>query len=292
VDVKMELINLENLFETVIIENDKRLSDEDNKKMENFQSILDNMREKFNLYLNFYKENPINNIDYDGAIKEINGVTSYKNLEFEFVSSIIFREIKSLIERVYNYFRKKYDVKLETLHHDIDYYEGRPEKMKENFNWFMNVSINDLLDDIFNQLGGMTFNDKGLKEATDKLLESCKSWRDEEKIIVKNNKVTIKDFLYYDSWGFKWGEYRNSNKDEIINLFKVISYVNTKELKNNYSHITSDINDYNNKYIGVYEINDNILKSFKTFKNRKIEIVFNSGLQALNFATKYLGYQE
>ena len=28
------------------------------------------------------------------------------------------------------------------------------------------------------------------------------------------------------------------------------------------------------------------------YKNGKVEIVFNSGLKALNFAIKYLGYQE
>jgi hypothetical protein len=288
----MEMINIENLFENVAIENDKRLSEEDNTKMEFFQSTLDNMREKFKLYLDFYKENPISNVDYDKPIKEITGVKSYKNLEYEFVDTIVFREVNKIIEYVYRYFRAKYDVKLETLQHDTDYYEGRPETMKENFNWFMNVSIDDLLDDIFNQLGGMSFSDKGLHEAETKLLEACKCWRDEEKIIVKNNKVSIKNFIYYDSWGLSYGEYRNSDNEKIINLFKIISYVDTKELKNNYESITSEINNYRNKYIGEYEINDNLLKSFKTFKNGKIELKFNSGLQALNFATKYLGYQE
>jgi hypothetical protein len=286
----MELVNLEKLFENVTIENDQRLSDEDNIKMEFFQSTLDNMREKFNLYLSFYRENRINKIDYDGTIKEINGVSSYKNLEFEFVDKIIFREVRSLIERVYSYFVGKYDVKLETLYHDADYYEGRPEKMKENFNWFMNVSINDLLNDIFNQLGGMSFNDKGLEEAKEKLLNDCRY----DDITVKNNKITIKNFIYYDHFWKDYGEYRNSDKEKITNLFKIISYVDTKELRNNYRVITDEVNNYNNKYIGEYEVTNEllILKSFKTFKNGKVELKFNTGLQALNFAVKYLGYQE
>lgn len=288
----MELVNLENLFENVVVENDQRLSDEDNIKMEFFQTTLNNMRDKFKLYLKFYKENTINTIDYDGTIKEVSGVKSYKNLEYEFVDVIVFREVNRIIGHVYGYFVKKYDVKLETLQHDTDYYEGRPEKMKENYNWFMNVSVNDLLDDIFNQLGGMTFNDKGLKEATDKLLEDCKTYRDEQRITVKNNKITIKDFMYYEYWGKDYGEYRNSDHVKINNLFKIISYVNTGELYNGYEIITSQINSHNNKYIGLYEIDDNILKSFKTFKNGKVEISFNSGLKALNFAIKYLGYQE
>jgi hypothetical protein len=291
-DSESIVIDIENLFDNVTIENDKRLSEEDSEKMGVFKTILEEMREKFNLYLNFYKENPINKIDYDGTIKEINGVKSYKNLEYEFVDTIVFREVKSIIEKVYEYFRKKYDVKLETLTHDTDYYEGRPQKMKENFDWFMSVSINDLLDDIFNQLGGMTFNDKGLEEAKEKLLNDTKAWKDEEKIKVKNGKITINNFMYYDYWGKSYGEYRNSDHEKIINLFKIISYADTKELKNNYEFVTSSINSYNNKYIGLYEIDDTILKSFKTFKNGKVEIVFNSGLQALNFAIKYLGYQE
>jgi hypothetical protein len=181
-------------------------------------------------------------------------------------------------------------VKLDIIYHDTDYYEGRPEKMKENLIWFMNVSINDLLDDIFNQLGGMTFDDKGLKEAEEKLLNDCRY----DEITVKNNKITIKNFIYYDHFWKDYGEYRNSDKEKITNLFKIISYADTKELRNNYKFITDEVNSYNNKYIGEYEVTNDllILKSFKTFKNGKVELKFTSGLQALSFAVKYLGYQE
>lgn len=290
----MEMLNLENLFSNVKIENDKRLSAEDNEKMEEYKKVLADMREKFKLYLVFYKENPIKNIDYDGKIKNVMGVkNSIYTFEEEFIINVIFKQTTHFINDIYCYFKNKYNVTLEYKEHNTDYYVGRQAKAEENFNYFMNVSIDDILDDIFNQLGNISFDDRALEEVKKEIKDACKSWRDEKIVTVKNGKITIKDFIYYDSWALKWSEgYRNNNQDKIVNLFKLVTYYNTNELNNNYEFITKPLNDYDNKYIGIYEINDSILKSFKTFKNGKIELNFTNGLKALDFAKKYLGYQE
>lgn len=291
----MEMLNLENLFSNVKIENDKRLSAEDNAKMEEFKKVLTDMREKFNLYIAFYKENPILKIESNGIKKEIMGVRdSIYSFEDEFIIEVIFKQVNRLIGQVYYYFQKKYNVTLEINYHSKDYYkEGRQVQAEENFNYFMSVTIDDILDDIFNQLGNVSFDNKALEETKENIVDACKSWRDEKIVTVKNGKISIKDFIYYDSWALKWGDgYRNNNQDKIVNLFKLITYYNTNELKNDYDFITTPLNDYNNKYIGVYEVNDTILKSFKTFKNGKIELNFANGLKALDFAKKYLGYQE
>lgn len=289
----MEMLNLEKLFDNVKIENDKRLSAEDQQQMDIFKKVLGDMREKFNLYLEFYKENPIINIDYDGTIKEVMGVrNSIDTFHDEFVEKVIFKQVDEMIGRIYYYFKNKYNVSLKTIHHDTDYYMGRQAKAEENFNWFMSITIDDILDDIFNQLGNVSFNDKALDETKENILKACQCWKDEKVVTVKNGKISIKNFIRYESWALQWGEYRNTDEDKIINLFKLITYYNTNELENDYKFITTPLNDYNNKYIGVYEINDNILKSFKTFKNRKIELNFTNGLKALDFAKKYLGYQE
>ena len=149
------------------------------------------------------------------------------------------------------------------------------------------------MNDIFDQLGNsLNFDDKSLQEAKEKIKKSCTPYRNEKIVTVKNKKISISDFIYYDSWGKEWGDWRNSDNEKINALFKLLTYFDTKKIENNYTNITNQINDYSNKYIGVYEINDNILQQFKTFKNGKIELTFNTPVQALEFAKTYLGYQE
>lgn len=289
----MENLNIINLFDNIKVENDKRLSQEDNLKMDEYRKILSDMREKFNLYLDFYKNNPILNMDYKENLKVIDGVNSYKGLEHEFVEKIIFREINNIISRVYYYFRNKYNVTLETMYHDKDYYEGRPTKMEENFNWYMNVSIDDLIDDIFIQLGNVTFEEKSLNECKEEVLKHVTGYK-ADRVTVKNGKISLKDFAYYSYWGKDYGEYRieGDSKIGLESMFKLLTYYKKNELSNDYEYIMDGVGAYRNTYIGEYEIGDNLLKSFKTFKNGKIEFKFNNGLDALNFAKKYLNYQE
>lgn len=289
----MENLNIINLFDNIKVENDKRLSQEDNLKMDEYRKILSDMREKFNLYLDFYKNNPILNMDYKENLKVIDGVDSYQGLEHEFVEKIIFREINNIISRVYYYFRNKYNVTLETMYHDKDYYEGRPAKMEENFNWYMNVSIDDLIDDIFIQLGNVTFEEKSLNECKEEVLKHVTGYK-ADRVIVKNGKISLKDFVYYSYWGKDYGEYRieGESKTGLESIFKLLTYYKRNELINDYEDIMESVGSYRNTYIGEYEIGDELLKSFKTFKNGKIEFKFNNGLNALNFAKKYLNYQE
>lgn len=289
----MENLNIMNLFDNIKVENDKRLSQEDNLKMDEYRKILSDMRDKFNLYLEFYKNNPILNINYNNEFKEINGVDSYNGLAHEFVEKIIFRETNSLISRVYYYFRNKYNISLETMYHDKDYYEGRPSRMEENFNWYMTVSVDDLIDNIFEQLGNVTFEDKALNECKEEVLKHVTGYKT-GRVIVKNGKISLKDFVYYSYWGKDYGEYRieGDSKIGLESMFKLLTYYKKNELSNDYEYIMDRVGAYRNTYIGEYEIGDNLLKSFKTFKNGKIEFKFNNGLDALNFAKKYLNYQE
>lgn len=289
----MENLNIINLFDNIKVENDKRLSQEDNFKMDEYRKILFDMREKFKLYLEFYKNNPILNIDYNNEVKEINGADSYNGLRFEFVEKIIFRETNTLISRVYYYFRDKYNVTLETMKHDEDYYEGRPTQMEKNFNWYMTISVDDLIDDIFIQLGNVTFEDKALNECKEEVLKHVTGYK-AETVTVKNGKISLKDFVYYSYWGKDYGEYRieGDSKKGLESIFKLLTYYKRNTLENDYEFIIEQVGAYRNTYIGEYEIGDQLLKSFKTFKNGKVEFKFNNGLDALNFAKKYLNYQE
>lgn len=290
-DINIDM-DLEGLFDNIEIENNNRLSKEDQEKMNQFDEILKDLQKNGQKYIDFYRENKLYNYSSRSENNKEEVKISIWSLEENFVQEVLFKEIENLINNVIYYFKEKYNVKLEYKEHSKDYsLDRRITKAEENFKYFMNITIDDIVNEIFEEMGGMSFNDKALDESKIAILEACRGYN-RTLTDVKGVNVNITDFLYYDAWGKDWGEYRNNSKEKIIHLFKLISYENTNELVNNYEFITTPLNNYNNKFIGEYEINDSILKSFKTFKNGKVQLKFNSGSQALSFAKKYLGYQE
>lgn len=292
ITIDIDDINLEGLFDNIEIENNNRLSKEDQEKMNQFDEILKDLQKNGQKYIDFYRENKLYNYSSRSENNKEEVKISIWSFEENFVEKVLFKEIENLINNVIYYFKEKYNVKLEYKEHSKDYsLSSRITKAEENFKYFMNIAIDDIVNEIIEEMGGMSFNDKALDESKSAILGACRGYN-RTLTDVKGINVNITDFLYYDSWGKDWGEYRNTSQEKIIHLFKLISYENTNELSNNYEFITTPLNDYNNKFIGEYEINDSILKSFKTFKNGKIQLKFNSGSQALSFAKKYLGYQE
>lgn len=286
-DINIDM-DLEGLFDNIEIENNNRLNKEDQEKMNQFDEILKDLQKNGQKYIDFYRENKLYNYSSRSENNKEEVKISIWSFEENFVQKVLFKEIENLINNVIYYFKEKYNVKLEYKEHSKDYsLDSRIAKAEENFKYFMNIAIDDILNDIFEEMGGMSFNDKALDESKSVIINSCKRCTD-----VRGINVNVADFLYYDSFYTQYGNYQNRHEEKIIHLFKLVSYENTGELVNNYEYITKPLNSHDNKFIGEYEINDSILKSFKTFKNGKVQLKFNSGSQALSFAKKYLGYQE
>lgn len=297
----MNNINLENLFNNIEIKNENRLSDEDNLVVEKFKNTLADMRDKFNIYIDMYEKNPIQKINVNSNLEikeeEINGVEdSIRSFKAEFIENVVNRQTKNLINDLYYYFSKKYNIELKNNSHNTSYYEGRLDEAEENFKYFMTISIDDIVDNIFNQLGGNSLQEKAIQEAKEKLKKACASYRNEKVVTVKSNTISINDFMYYDSFALQWNDgYRLSSGgiSKVENLLKLLNYNNTGifEVAEDYKTFLDTISDYKNKFIGQYEINNSYIDSIKTFKNGKLNIKFNSSVQALDFAKKYLGYQ-
>ena len=295
-------INLENLFDNIEIKNENRLNQEDNAVVEKFKNTLADMREKFKLYINMYENNPIQKIDVNSNLeikeKYINGVEdSIRSFKAEFIENVVNRQTKNLINNLYYYFSKKYNIELKNNNHNTSYYEGRMAEAKENYNYFMSISIDDIVDDIFNQLGGNSLQEKAIQEAKEKIKKACTSYRNEKVVTVKSNTISINDFMYYASSALQWKNYYRLHEEGILkvkNLLKLLNYNNTGifEVAEDYKTFFKIVSDYNNKFIGQYEINNSYIDSIKTFKNGKLNIKFKSSVQALEFAKKYLGYQE
>ncbi len=283
IEMEMNFDDILESFDNVEIENKNRLCDEDLNFLEDLQEKFNNMREKFKLYIDFYGNNKI----YDLEEKELK--RSIYDLKSDFIKEIVFPKCIGFINKVYNYFKKKYNVTLDFMSHDTDYYlDGREKRAEENLNWFMNeLDYNLILDDIFEQLGGVSFEDKRINEAKEEVIKKCTGWN-KSLLNVKGKNLTIDNYIYYSSWSGYKIDY--SNKDNLIPLLTLVEeFNNTYLMTNELINVFKIYEDVTGK---IFDIKGEKIKGIKFFKNGKIQLVFNSGIEALQFAKEYLNYKE
>jgi len=177
----------------------------------------------------------------------------------------------NMISGMTSYFSHKYNV-------EIDY-----EKIKKMAKG-KKIDYNFVVDLIFEQLGGFSFEDKAKKQIVDKLKEDTKQYsREKQKVTVKNNKVIIIDYLYGDSWNKNELSYHSYKKLE--NLFLAVnSFCNNEQDSEYISKL------YNTKSFGEYNLEFTCCTSTKFYKNGKVDLVFTNGVKALEFANEYTSY--
>lgn len=283
IEMEMNFDDILESFDNVEIENKNRLCDEDLNFLEDLQEKFNNMREKFKLYIDFYGNNKICDLEE----KELK--RSIYDLKSDFIKEIVFPKCIGFINKVYNYFKKKYNVTLDFMSHDTDYYlDGREKRAEENLNWFMNeLDYNLILDDIFEQLGGVSFEDKRINEAKEEVIKKCTGWN-KSLLNVKGKNLTIDNYIYYSSWSGYKIDY--SNKDNLIPLLTLVEeFNNTYLMTNELINVFKIYEDVTGK---IFDIKGEKIKGIKFFKNGKIQLVFNSGIEALQFAKEYLNYKE
>lgn len=177
----------------------------------------------------------------------------------------------NMISGITSYFSHKYNVQ-------IDY-----EKIK-NMAKGKKIDYNFVVDLIFEQLGGFSFEDKSKQQIIDKLKKDTKQYnREKQKVTVKNNKVIIIDYLYADSWNKNELSYHS--RERLENLFNAVNSYCGNEQELSYITELSNI-----KYFGEYELKFSNCISTKLYKNTKVDLVFSNGIKALEFANEYTSY--
>ena len=269
-----------NMFNQIEIKNTNRLGGEDLEFCELQEKI-------YNKIYNIYDElsqsiQEVNN----NEVKELNEKFKYTNgssYTGTYTNAITYNhrnwDMKdninklsdNMISGITSYFRHKYNV-------EIDY-----EKIK-NMAKDKRIDYNFVVDLIFEQLGGFSFEDKAKQQIIDKLKADTKQYREEKKkVIVKNNKVTINDYLYADSW--------NKNQLSYQSYYKLETLFNAVNLFCNNEQSSEYITElYNIKYFGEYDLNFSLCASTKFYKNGKVDLVFSNGVKALEFANEYTNY--
>lgn len=286
---EMNFDDIMNQFENVEIKNENRLCEEDLNFLEDLQEKFNNTKAGFKKYIEFYRENKL----YDLEKKEIK--ISCDSLEEYFVEKVVFRECEQFIYDIYNYFEKKYNLELETIEIDKDYsLRFRPEIAEKNLNWFMEIlNYNIILDNIFNQLEGVSFKERGIQEIKNNVIERTKGWN-ETRINIKGKNLNLKDYLYFDRWDIDRGDYKifYSNESYVKNLLKLISLYENGEIDNNFDEILKNIKQFKDVTGQIFKLSYEKVTGVKFYKNGKVQLIFNSGISALEFAKEYLNYKE
>lgn len=173
------------------------------------------------------------------------------------------------------YFMKKYNV-------TIDY-----EKIQKKYD--SNVTYENIVDEIFLQLGGYNFTEKATEEIKEKAKNAV---RNSEKISIKNSKLILDGgFAYHDSI---WKEYKLSGG--FPELFKALQHFEDGTTNGN-SELIGKYCGYNNErneanYERYEPMTLNKVQSIKFLKNGKLEIEFKSNQNATKFAQEYCGYSQ
>ncbi|XZI06019.1 hypothetical protein ACSXDM_15755 (plasmid) [Clostridium perfringens] len=289
IEMEMNFDDILESFENVEIKNENRVCEEDLNFLENLQEKFNNAKVGFKKYIEFYRENKL----YDLEEKEIK--ISCDSLEEYFVENIVFRECKSFISDIYSYFEKKYNLTLEKIKIDEDYsLQFREVRAKQNLKWFMEtLDYNLVLDNIFNQLEGVSFKEKGIQEIKNNVIERTRGWK-KSNVDIKGKNLTIQNYISFDSWSSS-KEYQilYSNRTYMENLFNLVSIFETDDIqKNEINNLLNNISSYEDATGKIFELPYKKVTGVKFYKNGKVQLIFNSGISALEFAKEYLNYKE
>jgi len=186
----------------------------------------------------------------------------------------------SFVNKICYYFAGKYNV---TIDHAFK------EKYDEK------ISYNNILDEIFIQLGGASFEERAVIEIKNKMKQAASNYHGDPKIIIKNKKLVF-DCLHMVCYDDIWNRFSIARYDtNAAHFFTALCHFdhNRKsyngECKRFIDANSNDTPDLFNKY-EFFTMNK--LKTIKFYKNGRIDIEFATVDQAREFAKEYCGYIE
>lgn len=206
-----------------------------------------------------------------------------------------------LISALASYFERTYKVSLETdeiekalLPKEPDRYSYNTSEYKEYYSALeaLELKYEDILDQIFIQLGGFSFQEKALNELKQKAHDAA--WNRYYGNKSYEQKKAVVSFSYgcsFDSWHEEYhhGEHEiqlNEGMKNIIRAMAYFEYGNAETTNYSIDRLLSYSWDtYNTEMtLGMEKV-----KSVKCFKNCRVDIRFTSEAYAREFVETFLG---
>lgn len=268
-------INLLDKFSTIDITVDQRISELEAEYCKRQEMIFYESRDLLKKYLDemttLYEKYSKKDIYRDTEESFLN--------EYEDLDKVTFRITKiyrAFIHRITGFFVKRYNVTLSSLVIE--------EKYDEN-----SISYSIVLDEIFEQLGGLSFKEKAVEEIK---VASRNAVYNKSKIQITKNKLSISDYIFWDTSIVDDSKSVRYDDKRVNALLLALSHFlnGSVEMGDCLSQIYQELRSGSRDYdiFSKYEIDINNLESIKMFKNGKIEIVFSEHENAEAFKNEYL----
>lgn len=320
-------------FNEITIENNSRLSEEDKSYCEKQQSLYEKMLGHYNKM--FLKVIELNKEDKEfyTSIDETEKIYFYSfvDMDKEIFTRVIKETHNKFVIQIISYFRNRYNVNIDDKQfnnylqieepverseyygfcglsdEEIDRLREAKEIYKIKYDLYLDKVISSvvkydlIVDDIFEFLGGFSFDEKVEQEIKDASIKgSVNQYRNTKEYEIKNGKISFNGCTssYKDSI---WNRYEISlNSNDYLAILRALSFFDSNKME------TDIYYNWKNKFTsyryskkteedGIYAKHDTYCStviSFKYLKNGKWEVWFDSHVNALKFAKEFLGYSE
>lgn len=283
----MELLNL---FDNIEIKNETRIAKEDVKYLESIQSRLEKSKEfHFKMKGLIESKEDVKYRDFKNVYDSGSDYNLKKLRESNYTMYI--DEVNEFIGAIYDYFNKKYACNLKINLKRIksfDAYESRVNDSFKKLKYYEEMNYNDVLDDIFDQLNGVSLSDRTKEELKTYWKEKTKQYRhDYEKLTVKNKKISLNGLVWIESKN----ELSYNSRDTIGKLVDLISYFEYGCIDSEFTSKWSFLSKYGSNVIDKFDLNINKILSLKIFKNGRVDIEFSTGIYAMEFVKEFMSYE-
>lgn len=279
-------MSLENLkaFE---VKKEERISAEDKAFLERHQKLYENSLQFYKDSFELYKKAI--------ASQDFTGIPEYSGFRLKDVAEAICKNVNAVhrefVSGIYLYFSEKYHIQLDHRkdfweRKYSDYYNLSDEQIREKFQMEQYL---DIVSDILEQTGGMTFGDLSAQQLKDEMKKACR---------FRDWAISIKgSTLKYSGWNLRerWdGSYECDNQ-----FIKVLPRTLSMFLYNTILHLPGC------NFLYGYSINltpEQLKEGFDTepylkvvtkikfFRNGRIDIKFDTPERARSFAKEWCGY--
>ncbi len=200
-----------------------------------------------------------------------------------------------LVGTIVEYFNGKYRVSVSSQDIKDFFIPKQPEfswekSRSDEYNKIMDeltLKYEDILEQIFVQLGGRTFEERALDELKKKCHDfAWDYYKQSPDYTVKNDTVQFIGYACSCSQSYRGESW--SIRGGMKNILTAVAHFETGQLENIPTRIEFLIG-YDNKYESIYEFDYEKLKRIRMYKNSRVDLKFASKEYANEFAECYLG---
>jgi len=189
------------------------------------------------------------------------------------------------ISMICAYFRDKYNISInapewKAIEECTSGYGNRNTAM---------VPLQYVLDSVYKQMGGMSFEEKAFDEIKVEAKRALTSYHGDSRYVIKGIKLIIADF--YCSYKDRiWERYKAKIEDQHKAFFKALSHFENGsfDICHKYKFLCYrwEIDEKDGVY-DKHSIHSSVIESIKVFKNGKVEIEFKDYRTAVRFMETY-----